>query len=174
MVEFVRILLEKQDAGLVFGLGIVHNTIPTELIDHCERSALPLVSVDHHIPFFALNDVPNRLRQAQESHRQLLESVVIAELLALVQAGGSIRHLISPVLREVTDARGDLLHTLRRFMDSGRHIHAAIKKLSMHVNTVRHRLNRIHDIRGTTRTHERLSRLQSSALGLRAGTLGGT
>ena len=59
-----------------------------------------------------------------------------------------IEQLLTPLLESDEDGRGDLVATLTAFIDCDRHLQATAERLFVHVNTVRHRLGRIHELSG--------------------------
>lgn len=59
-----------------------------------------------------------------------------------------IEQLLTPITRSDEDGRGDLVTTLTAFIALDRHLQATARRLFVHVNTVRHRLNRIHELSG--------------------------
>ena len=59
-----------------------------------------------------------------------------------------VEQLIAPIVRADELARGDLMETLAVFIASDRQLQATAERLYVHVNTVRHRLHRIHELSG--------------------------
>jgi purine catabolism regulator len=112
---FVARLVDHQLAGLGFGTGFTHATVPTAVVTAARERGLPLFEVPYELPFIAIteaafsrlvNEQYAVLRRAIAAHERL-ERIVLAErgLDAVVAAlatliGGSTL---------VFDARGGLL-----------------------------------------------------------------
>lgn len=122
---FVNRLADHQLAGLGFGTGFGHATVPEAIVEAARERNLPLVEVPYEVPFIAVteaafsrlvNEQYAVLRRAIAAHERL-ERIVLAErgLDAVVAAlatliGGSVL---------VYDARGGLLvrRTFREDID---------------------------------------------------------
>jgi purine catabolism regulator len=84
---FVDRLADHQLAGLGFGTGFTHRTIPDAVIDAANERDLPLVEVPYEVPFIAIteaafsrlvNEQYAVLRRAIAAHERL-ERIVLAE-----------------------------------------------------------------------------------------------
>jgi len=84
---FVNRLADHQLAGLGFGTGFTHRTIPDAVIDAANDRGLPLVEVPYEVPFIAVteaafsrlvNEQYAVLRRAIAAHERL-ERIVLAE-----------------------------------------------------------------------------------------------
>ena len=85
--EFVRLLAEREAAGLGFGTGFDHAELPEALVEEARARELPLFEVPYEMPFIALteraftklvNDGYSVLERGIEVHA-LLEGLVLAE-----------------------------------------------------------------------------------------------
>ena len=84
---YVRCLAEHGLAGLGFGTGFDHPSLPTALVEEAGRRGLPLFEVPYELPFIALtekaftrlvNERYEVLRRSAEVHKQL-EQIVLEE-----------------------------------------------------------------------------------------------
>ena len=96
-------------------------------------------------------------RAAMSAHRAVAgwpeapRPVASADLLperALAGDGHARRHLVDEVYVPLRDARGDLLLTLAAYLGTGGTIEATARALIVHANTVRYRLNQVHELTG--------------------------
>ena len=85
--EFVRLLADREAAGLGFGTGFDHAQLPEALVEEARSRELPLFEVPYEMPFIALTEVAftklvnegySVLERGVEVHA-LLEGLVLAE-----------------------------------------------------------------------------------------------
>jgi purine catabolism regulator len=120
--DFVSCLADRQIAGLGFGTGFTHATVPETILHVAEERAFPVFEVPYELPFIAVteaaftqlvNEQYAVLRRALAAQERL-ERIVLSErgLEALV---GALAALIGASV-VVFDARGEALmqHTFRR------------------------------------------------------------
>lgn len=79
---------------------------------------------------------------------QLVSLEALLEQQSIDQLGPFIEQLLAPIVQADDDGRGDLLLTLTTFIAFDRHLQATAAELFVHVNTVRHRLARVHELSG--------------------------
>src|SRR3954464_11250148 len=53
---FVRILADRNLAGLGFGTGFTHKSLPKALVDEAEKRGFPLFEVPYSVPFIAITE----------------------------------------------------------------------------------------------------------------------
>ncbi|MGN6189201.1 MAG: PucR family transcriptional regulator [Conexibacter sp.] len=124
---FVNLLADHQLAGLGFGTGFAHKTVPDAVVAAARERDLPLVEVPYEVPFIAVteaafsrlvNEQYAVLRRAIAAHERL-ERIVLAErgLDAVVAA---LATLIGGTVLAY-DARGALLvrRAFRQALDEG-------------------------------------------------------
>ncbi|QBE47907.1 PucR family transcriptional regulator [Leucobacter triazinivorans] len=102
---FVAALSEARVAGIALGLGEVHLAPPGELVAACERAGMPLLLLDHGVPFLAVNDTVLRRRSEIEGEARKRETALLSRLLATAREGASEDDL----LREAGEALGGRL-----------------------------------------------------------------
>ena len=76
-------------AGICLGIGDVHTSAPSALVEACQTSGLPLLLMAHGVAFSSINEflVDRRLRQqSEESSRG---GALLATLLEMVRSGSS-------------------------------------------------------------------------------------
>lgn len=101
----------------------------------------------------ALNEATSALRLAR-SRGGVAGPEMLVTLDALLEQQPSerlmpfIEHLISPIMDADRNGRGNLMDTLVSFLALEGQLRASSVKLGVHVNTVRHRLARIHELTG--------------------------
>ncbi|MDQ3164003.1 MAG: PucR family transcriptional regulator ligand-binding domain-containing protein, partial [Actinomycetota bacterium] len=85
--EYVRCLAAHDLAGLGFGTGFDHASLPAALVDEARSLAFPLFEVPYELPFIALtekafirlvNDGYEALQRSVEIHKRL-ERIVLEE-----------------------------------------------------------------------------------------------
>jgi sugar diacid utilization regulator len=77
------------------------------------------------------------------------DDVVVPALLASApDIAGELAHMLAPLAREDLRSRGELVHTLRTYLNEGLSVHRTAQTLVVHRNTVRSRLKRIETLVG--------------------------
>jgi purine catabolism regulator len=125
--EFVARLADHQLAGLGFGVGFGHRTVPPALVEAAAERDFPVFEVPYEVPFIAVteaaftqlvNEQYAVLRRALVAHERL-ERVVLAER-GLDALAGTLATLVGASVL-VLDARGELLaeHAFRRVLEPG-------------------------------------------------------
>ncbi|WP_449281870.1 PucR family transcriptional regulator [Leucobacter sp.] len=84
---FVAALADAGVSGIALGLGEVHLEPPGELVRACERAEMPLLLLDHGVPFLAVNDVVLERRTQIESETRRRETALISRLLTMAREG---------------------------------------------------------------------------------------
>ena len=84
---FAAALADAGVAGVALGLGEVHLSPPEELVAACRRHGLPLLLLDHGVPFLAVNDVVLRRRSQIESAARMRETALLSRLMAMARDG---------------------------------------------------------------------------------------
>lgn len=97
--SFVAALSSVGVAGLALGLGEVHLEPPSELIAACEEHSMPLLLVEHGVPFRAVNDAVLRRRSELEDEARRRETVLLSTLLTLARRGAGESELLDEVAR---------------------------------------------------------------------------
>ncbi|WP_030904395.1 PucR family transcriptional regulator ligand-binding domain-containing protein [Streptosporangium amethystogenes] len=64
--SYVERLVGREVAGLGFGVGLGHETIPAELVEAATRAGLPLLEVPRDIPFVAIGKAVSELLAAEQ------------------------------------------------------------------------------------------------------------
>ena len=113
--EYLDRLSGHQLAGLGFGTGFNHSTVPPALVEAAEKRGFPLFEVPYEVPFIALTEkafthIVNEhyavLQRAISAHERL-ERIVLSER-GLDGVAAALSSLIGgPAL--IFDARGELL-----------------------------------------------------------------
>lgn len=83
---------------------------------------------------------------------------------ALAGDGLARRTLIEQIYEPLSDHSGELLETLRCYLDTGRSLEATARELFVHPNTVRYRLKKVTELIGWNATGARESLILQSAL----------
>ncbi len=91
---FVAALSEARVAGVALGLGEVHLEPPGELVNACERAGMPLLLLDHGVPFLAVNDTVLKRRSQIESEARRRETALLSRLLTKAREGASETDLL--------------------------------------------------------------------------------
>ncbi|PRI11948.1 helix-turn-helix domain-containing protein [Leucobacter massiliensis] len=94
---FVAALTDTGVSGIVLGLGEVHLEPPIELLDACRRAQLPLLLMDHGVPFLAVNDAVVRRRSQIASEARKRETALITQLLVRARTGAPEPELLEDV-----------------------------------------------------------------------------
>lgn len=63
---YVERLVGREVAGLGFGVGLGHETIPGELVEAATRAGLPLLEVPRDTPFVAIGKAVSELLAAEQ------------------------------------------------------------------------------------------------------------
>ncbi|MGO3832426.1 MAG: PucR family transcriptional regulator [Microbacteriaceae bacterium] len=104
--HFVTVLAEAQVAGIVLGLGEVHLQPPEALINACQKAALPLLMVEHGVPFLALNDAVLERRTELQSEARSREIALLANLFTLARRGASTAELTEEIEQSIDGPEG--------------------------------------------------------------------
>ncbi len=123
--QFLTRLADHQLAGLGFGVGFGHRTVPPALLEAAREREFPVFEVPYELPFIALteaaftqlvNEQYAVLRRALAAHERL-ERVVLSER-GLEALAGTLATLIGAAVL-VFDARGEPLveRAFRRALD---------------------------------------------------------
>lgn len=101
----------------------------------------------------ALNEARSALRLARSQGgvagpEQLVSMEALLEQLPAEQLTPFIEQLLAPIMSADEHGRGDLMKTLTTFLSLDRQLQATANTLSVHVNTIRNRLSRIHALSG--------------------------
>ena len=113
--SFVRLLAEKELAGLGFGTGFDHSKLPRALVDEAERLGFPLFEVPYEMPFIAITEAVAR-NVVNENYDVVRRGLAVNERLErLVLEGGGLTEIAREVAgavggsAAVLDARGEAL-----------------------------------------------------------------
>jgi purine catabolism regulator len=120
--EFARLLCDHHLAGVGFGVGLTHDSVPEPLLEEAREVGLPLFEIPYELPFIAITEKAFG-RLVNEQYEVLQRSIAIhkrLERLVLEERGldelvGAVSAAIGGVAM-VLDARGDVLaaQTFRR------------------------------------------------------------
>jgi PucR family transcriptional regulator, purine catabolism regulatory protein len=124
--EFVMRLADRQLAGVGFGTGFTHATVPPALLEAASERGLPVFEVPYDLPFIAVTEAAfSRLVNEQYAvlrralaAQERLERIVLSE--RGVQAlAAALASLIGAAV-VIFDARGETLaqHSFRRTLDA--------------------------------------------------------
>ncbi|MGW4228018.1 PucR family transcriptional regulator ligand-binding domain-containing protein [Streptomyces sp. NPDC004980] len=113
---YVARLVEAGAAALGFGVAPVHDTVPAELVEACDRHGLPLLEVPPETPFTAIARAVWRL-MAEARHRELRRVTRAQQALAAAAARPdpvpAVLHQLAVQLEGravLLTARGEELH----------------------------------------------------------------
>jgi PucR family transcriptional regulator, purine catabolism regulatory protein len=123
--EFITRLADHQLAGLGFGTGFSHDSVPAAILEVAAERQFPVFEVPYEVPFIALteaafthlvNEQYGVLRRALAAHERL-ERIVLSER-GLDALAGALATLIGAAVL-VFDPRGEPLaqHAFRRPVD---------------------------------------------------------
>jgi purine catabolism regulator len=113
--DYVRRLADHGAAGVGFGVGFGHETVPEPLREAAEAMGMPVFEVPYHLPFIAVTERASThivnahytvLQRALAAHERL-ERLVLSER-GLEAVTGALSELIGGKAA-VFDARGDLM-----------------------------------------------------------------
>ncbi len=124
--EFVNRLADRQLAGVGFGTGFSHDTVPEALLEAAAERGLPVFEVPYDVPFIAIteaafsqlvNEQYAVLRRAL-SAQERLERIVLSER-GLDALAAALASLIGGAI-VIFDARGEpqARHSFRRTLDA--------------------------------------------------------
>ncbi|MEA2145349.1 MAG: hypothetical protein QOG59_936, partial [Solirubrobacteraceae bacterium] len=124
--EFVMRLADRQLAGVGFGTGFTHDTVPTALLEAAAERGLPVFEVPYDLPFIAITEAAfSRLVNEQYAvlrralaAQERLERIVLSER-GVEALAGALASLIGAAV-VIFDARGETLaqHSFRRTLDA--------------------------------------------------------
>jgi purine catabolism regulator len=124
--EFVTRLADRQLAGVGFGTGFTHDTVPTALLEAAAERGLPVFEVPYDLPFIAITEAAfSRLVNEQYAvlrralaAQERLERIVLSER-GVEALAGALASLIGAAV-VIFDARGETLaqHSFRRTLDA--------------------------------------------------------
>src|SRR5918995_650935 len=113
--EFVRLLAGSELAGLGFGTGFDHSSMPKALVGEARKLDFPLFEVPYEMPFIAITEAAFS-RLVNEQYDVLSRGIAVNERLErLVLQGGGLNEIareIAAAIRGssvVLDARGETL-----------------------------------------------------------------
>ncbi|RSN70515.1 PucR family transcriptional regulator [Actinomadura sp. WAC 06369] len=134
--EYVGRLVERGVAGLGFGVGVIHATVPDELLAAARAQGLAVLEVPRPVPFIAIGKAVSRLLAAEwyedvtrayQAQRELTRAALtgpgrlvarLARLLGgwalLLDAAGDVRHAEPARARAHAEALAPELARLRR------------------------------------------------------------
>jgi PucR family transcriptional regulator, purine catabolism regulatory protein len=113
--DFIELLTSNGAAGLGFGIGFDHDTVPAELLKAADKAAFPVLEVPYETPFIAITEAAaNRL--VNEQYDVLSRGIAVNERLErIVLEGGGLDEIAREIASAVggsslvLDARGELL-----------------------------------------------------------------
>lgn len=102
--EFVRLLAEREVAGLGFGTGFDHAELPEALVEEARVRDLPLFEVPYEMPFIALTEAAFT-RLVNEGYSVLERGIEVHALLeGLVLAERGLAEIMRAIAESVTGA----------------------------------------------------------------------
>ncbi len=106
----------------------------------------------------AAEAVSSRSVSGWMTHEQLSSPALLLEAQDPDLLGSTARALLGPVLEHDERRGGDLLASLRVFLDEGGRWQEAAQQLHVHINTLRHRISRVEELTGRSvaRTSDRV------------------
>src|SRR5215213_3898130 len=120
---FVRRLEKHGLAGLGFGTGFQHDTLPAALLDEARKLGFPLFEVPYDVPFIALTERA-MTRLVNEQYEVLQRGIAIHKRLErIVLEGGGLDALVQAVAEAIGGSacvlgpRGEQLSAGRTFRD---------------------------------------------------------
>ena len=108
---YVARLVAAQAAGLGFGVGLNHATVPEALLAAAEEADLPVVEVPEPLPFVAVSRAVSRLQAAEEyaesgaafdSQRRMIRSVLAAQSSPEDGADAPARAVVAALARHLS------------------------------------------------------------------------
>ncbi|MGW8884457.1 PucR family transcriptional regulator ligand-binding domain-containing protein [Streptomyces sp. NPDC055749] len=133
---YVARLVEAGAAALGFGLAPVHDTVPRELVEACDRHGLPLLEVPPETPFTTIARAVWRL-MAEARHRELRRVTRAQQALATAAARPDPVPAVLHQLATQLAGRATLLTA------DGEELHAAGRRPAPDVGTALLRLARV-------------------------------
>ena len=82
-------------AGICFGIGEVHTQLPHALIEECRRLSVPLIKMDHGVPFLAINDVLADARVRAQVGTNQRDGQLISTLLVTLRENAPIEEILN-------------------------------------------------------------------------------
>src|SRR5918995_7086321 len=100
--EFIELLTSNGAAGLGFGIGFDHDTVPAELLKAADKAAFPVLEVPYETPFIAITEAAaNRLVNKQ--YDVLSRGIAVNERLErLVLQGGGLDEIAREIAAAVS------------------------------------------------------------------------
>lgn len=92
---FVSALDESGVAGIALGLGEVHLSPPQALVIACREAGMPLLLLEHGVPFLAVNDAVLKLRNVIENKARNLETTLLTRLMSMARSGAEADALLA-------------------------------------------------------------------------------
>ncbi len=111
-------------AGICFGVGDVHDTVPPALVSACSRLGLPLLVAPLGVPFMAISEHLAQRRVEAESATGERGSQLLAELLAHVRRHATTAELMELAV-EWLGGSLELLEEVRPIHRAGVHVATA-------------------------------------------------
>lgn len=154
---YVERLVGRGVAGLGFGVGLGHETIPAELVEAAARAGLPLVEVPRDTPFVAIGKAVSELLAAEqydelsrafaaqgrltraalrpEGPRAVIDRLAreLGGWAILLDEAGAVRHAAGKGAVEAADTLGPELERLRRITGRGAPASVAFSSPQEHV-----------------------------------------
>ena len=93
--RFVEAVHATGSAGICFGIGEVHTEIPRALIEECQRLSVPLLEMNHGVPFLAINDVLAEARIRAQVGTNQRNTELVSKLLVALRAHTPIEDLLT-------------------------------------------------------------------------------
>jgi purine catabolism regulator len=106
---YVDRLVAAEVAGIGFGVGLTHATIPASLVESAEAAGLPLVEIPQPVPFVAVSKAVSRLLTAEEYAESAASFECQRRLIraAMTESPGRTDELVAVLAKHV---RGFCLH----------------------------------------------------------------
>ncbi|MEV4383336.1 PucR family transcriptional regulator [Streptosporangium sp. NPDC049644] len=154
---YVERLVGREVAGLGFGVGLGHETIPGELVEAATRAGLPLLEVPRDIPFVAIGKAVSELLAAEqydelsrafaaqgrltraalrpEGPRAVIDRLAreLGGWAILLDEAGAVRHAAGRGAAGAADDLGPELERLRKITGRGAPASAAFSSPREHV-----------------------------------------